>query len=582
MKFIIRITALLVLVSAFLLTGCNSKPSPDSAEESGKQPKIGGSITYRLSGPVTSLNVLLAQDEPTLIATFFLLNSRIVSFDPVRQVYKPSLANTISVLDDGRTVEIELRENILFSDGKPITSEDVIFSLEAIYDPKSRADAFRDSMLIGGKAIIAEKIDDRRIRFIFPDKIASPENYLENLFVLPSHILKPAKENGTLAEVWKIDSDPSGVVSSGPFIVESVTPGEKLILRRNPNYWRKDDEGHKLPYLDQLVLETIPDLNNAYVRLGQGTLDIIDRLRPTDYAAIKSAGGVVRAVDLGPGFSTDHIWFNLNPATADGKSRLDTPKYKWFTDNRFRRAVSYAIDRESIAANTLQGLATPLYGFVTPANRVWLDPELPKTQFDPEQAKRLLSDAGFQVKNGTDNSLELIDTAGNKVEFTLAVQSENEQRKLIAAAVQRDLAQIGIKMNIATADSATISQLWAKTFEYDAILQGLAVTGIDPSAYANFLLSGAGVHQWHPLQRQPQTDWEAKIDNLYAEQAKESIPEKRREIFFSIQRIIADEMPIIPIAARHITSASNSRIGNYEPSVLIPYSLWNADQIFVR
>lgn len=568
------------MLAAFFLA-CGSRNSVDQTPPTNGTPQSGGSLVYRLSGPVNSLNVLLAQDEPTLIATFFLMNSRIVVFDPVRQMYEPSLAKSITVRDDRRSVEVELRENLAFSDGHPITTDDVIFTLEAIYDPRSRADAFRDSMLIDGKPIVAERFDERRLRFIFPTEIASAENYLENLFVLPRHVLQKAKDEGRLDDVWKIDSDPAAIVTSGPFIVASSVPGEKVIFKRNPHYWRRDEKGIQLPYLDEIVLETIPDINNAIVRLKQGTVDILDRLRVTDYVALKSAVGTIRAVDLGPGFSTDHIWFNLNPVDGNGKSRVDTPKYKWFAEPRFRRAVSFSIDRESIAANTLQGLATPLYGFVTPANRVWFDEELPKSQFDLEQARRLLSEAGFVIKTGEDNRPELIDGDGNRVEFTLAVQSENEQRKLIAAAVQQDLAKIGIKINIATADSATISQLWSKTFEYDAILQGLAVTGVDPSAYANFLLSNAAVHQWHPLQKEPDTDWEAEIDKLYREQARETDPQKRKALFNRIQRIVAEQMPVVPLVARHITSAASNRIGNYSPTVLIPYSLHNADQIFI-
>lgn len=583
MTYFYRLVA--VFCISFFLLYCFACGNRQPATKSGGEdsiPRPGGSITYRLSGPVNTLNTLLAQDEPTLISTFYLMNARLVDFDPIRQVYEPSLAESVNRLPDGNGVEIQLRENIAFSDGHPITADDVIFTLEAIYDTKTQAVAFRDSMLIGGKEITAERLGDRRIRLMFPEKVASPENYLENLFVMPKHILETAKNDGKLAEMWKIDSDPNSIVTAGPFVAAAVTPGEKIVLRRNPNYWRKDGSGIQLPYVDEIILETIPDPNNAFVRFSQGSIDILDRLRPSDFAALKMRGDGLSAVDLGPGFTTDHFWFNLNRADGAGKPRTNLPKYKWFNDKRFRRAVSYAIDRESLSASTLQGLASPLYGFVTPANRNWIDPELPKTAFDPGEAQRLLSEAGFVLKRGEDDTPMLYDEAGNRVEFTLAVQGENEQRKLIAAAVQRDLAKIGIKLNIATADSATITTLWRKSLDYDAVLLGLAVTGTDPSAYANFLLSSAPVHQWHPLQPSPQSAWEAKIDQLYAEQAREQDPVRRKQIFIEIQRIIAEEMPVVPIVARHITSAAAARIGNYKPSVLIPYSLWNADRLFVH
>ncbi|MER3430060.1 MAG: hypothetical protein C4324_03260 [Blastocatellia bacterium] len=571
-------------IALFLLLSiaCHSGQRPKNPKADGAIPRAGGSITYRISGPVASLNTLLAQDEATLIVTFFLMSSRIVDFDPIRQVYEPSLASSINPLPDGKGVEIELRENLTFSDGRPITTDDVIFTLEAIYDPRTQAVAFRDSMLIGGKEIRAEKLDDRRFRLLFPETVASPENYLENLFVMPKQILETAKNDGRLSEIWKIDADPKSVVTAGPFVVSAVTPGEKIVLKRNPNYWQRDESGIQLPYLDELILETIPDPNNAFVRFDQGSIDILDRLRATDFASLKMLGDAVQAIDLGPGFTTDHLWFNLNTKDAAGRSRTVLPKYKWFSDKRFRRAISFAIDRDSIATSTLQGLATPLYSFVTPANRIWADPNLRNSSRDLNEAKRLLSEAGFDLRQNGDELPTLYDSSSTRVEFTLAVQSENEQRKLIAAALQRDLARIGIKVNIATADLATITKLWTKTLEYDAILQGLSVTGIDPSAYANFLLSRAPMHQWHPLQQNPQFDWEAKIDQLYLEQAREQDIQRRKQIFYEIQQIIAEQTPIVPVVVRHVTSAAAARVGNVQPSVLIPYSLWNAEKIFVR
>lgn len=541
----------------------------------------GGSLTYRLAQPVTTLNYMLAADEPSVIVTLFVMNSRLISFDPEKQQHVPSLAESYTMQPDGQTVDLVLRDGLKFSDGQPLTTDDVIFTLEAIYDERTQAAAFRDGMLIGGKPISMKKVDERRMQFVFPERIALAENYLENLAVLPKHVLSAARDAGKLAETWKIDSDPAAVVTSGPFVVGESVPGEKLVLRRNPHYWGRDANGQQLPYLDELVLEVVADANNAFVRLGQGSIDIADRIRGTDYASLKTSGGAVKAIDLGPGFANDHIWFNLNRSTPDGKPLANQVKYAWFSDKRFRKAVSHAVDRNSIATNTLQGLATPLFGFVSAANKAWLDPSLPKPEYSLDKAGQLLTDAGF-VRRGTPDSPELFDADGNRVEFTLVVQDNNEQRKLTAAVIQQDLAKLGIKMNIANVDTAALTKMWTTTFDYDAISLGLAVTGTDPSASANFLLSSAAVHQWQPSQKQPATEWEARIDRLYREQAKEPDQAKRRELFYEIQRIMAEESPIIPIVSRHIVSAANSRVGNYAPSVMLPYSLWNAEELFVR
>lgn len=543
--------------------------------------KSGGTLTVRLTSAPKTFNYLMAADEPSVVTALFLMSSRPVEFDHRSQKYVGALAESWSATD-GRTVDLKLRDGLKFSDGHALTSDDVIFSLKAIYDEKTDSPAFKDAMLVNGKQIEGKRIDDLKLQLVFPEKVAAVENYLDNLGVLPKHLLESELSSGKLAEAWKISADPASLATSGAFTLESSTPGERVVLKRNPHYYKKDEKGTQLPYLEKLVIEIIADPNNTFASLNQGTLDIADRIRGTDFATLSTQqSGPVRAYDLGPGLGTDHIWFNLNPNTGDGKQLDNTPKFKWFSNKQFRKAVSSAIDRNTIANITLKGLATPLYGFVSPANRVWANANLPKPAYDVEKAKTMLKDAGF-VQRGTPEAPELFDAENNRVEFTLLYPMENEQRKLIAAVVQEDLAKVGIKMQVVPLENQGVTERWSKTFDYDAMLFGLSVTGIEPTSYANFVLSGASVHQWHPNQKTPATEWEARLDKLFAEQAGETDAAKRAATFNEIQTIVAEEMPVIPIAARHIVTAANSKIGNYAPSSIFPYSIWNADQLFIK
>jgi peptide/nickel transport system substrate-binding protein len=288
----------------------------------------------------------------------------------------------------------------------------------------------------------------------------------------------------------------------------------------------------------------------------------------------------VRVYDLGPGLGLDYIWFNLNPAKSDD-APLNPGKLAWFSDARFRKAVSMAVDRDSIAKSTLQGLATPLYGVVSPANRIWANPDLPKMAYDLVQAASLLQEAGF-TKRGTAAAPELFDAHGNRVEFSLLVPAESEPRKLMAAVIQEDLAKLGIKMNVVPVEFAAVTNAWTKSFDYDAILLGLSVTDLEPSTYANLMLSSGDAHQWRPNQEAPSSEWETKIDELFAEQAREFDVEKRKSKFHEIQRIMADASPVIPIVVRHIVSAANARVGNFSPSPMFPYSMWNAEELFIK
>lgn len=571
-----------VFITATLAFSCASGPPVGNSNTSNAQVSgtRGGSMVYRVTAPVKTFNYLMSDDEPSVLMTLFLLNGRLIELDHSTQKYVPALAESYSTTD-GKTVDVVLREGLKFSDGKAITSADVVFTMQALYDKKTAAPVFRDAMLVGGKEIETKAIDERKVQFIFPEKVASIENYLENLAVMPKHILETDFQAGKIAESQKITADPASNVSAGPFVVDSVQAGERVTLKRNPQYWKKDQAGVQLPYLDTLVIETVKDPNDTLARLQQGTLGVADRIRTTDYASLKTGGGNIKTFDAGPGLMTDHLWFNLNPAKASGESLETGAKYKWFSNKLFRKAVAHAIDKDSIATSTLQGLATPINGFVPAGNRAWLDPNLPKTAYDLAKAKSLLTEAGFVTKKVGEKD-ELYDQQGNRVEFTIVVRTENEPRKLMAAVVQEDLGKLGMAVQVAPIETAGVSERWNKTFDYDAVLDGLSLTGLDPSSFAGLLLSSATVHQWRPRQEKPATEWEAKIDELFGQQAQETDHEKRKQIFFQIQSIMADELPIIPIASRHIVSAGEAKVGNLSPSSVLPFSLWNADRLFVR
>ena len=580
-----KLVELCIVALCFILSSCGGGVQQSNTGSAARPEqtavKPGGSITHRVTTPIKTLNYYQAADEPSVLLTLFLINDRLVGLDHEKQTYVPSLAESYAVAPDGVTVDVQLREGLRFSDGKPITSNDVKFSLEAAYEKTTNSPIFRDALMIGGKEIKAEVIDDRRLRLTLPEKVAAVENYLENLAVLPKHVLEADLKAGKLAESWKIDSDPKAVVGSGAFMIDTVQPGERVTLKRNPNYWKKDSSGTPLPYLDALVLEIAPDPNNTLARLQQNAIDLADRIRTSDFAALKTSDGQVRAIDAGPGLANDHIWFNLNSRKKSGESLESSPKHSWFANKRFRKAIAYAIDRQSISTNTLQGLATPVYGFVPAGNRAWLDTNIPKTEYDLERSRSLLTEAGFSVKANAGKA-ELFDKDGNRVEFTLLVPAENEPRKLMAAVIQEDLAKLGMSMQVVPLDFQGINERWNSTFDYDAILSGVSLTAIDPTSFVGFLPSNGVAHQWRPKQAQPATEWEKRIDELFAQQAGETDAAVRKQIFNEIQSIMVEEMPVVPIVSRHIVSAVNERVGNLSPSGILPYSLWNAERLFVK
>ncbi|HVG28410.1 MAG TPA: ABC transporter substrate-binding protein [Pyrinomonadaceae bacterium] len=582
------LAALVALACA--LAACQPAPQQNANSPSQSQlprekttGKRGGQLTYRLSAPPKTFNYVMSTgDDVTTTLTLFLLSSRLVELDHDAQGYTPALAEEWKLGADARSVDVTLRDGLKFSDGQPLTSEDVAFTLRALYDERLKPPIFRDALMPGAKPIEIRVADARHFTLAFTEPVNVPENYMSNLAVVPRHVFEPLLNSGKLAEAYGVTSDPKSMVTSGKFVVESSAPGERVVLARNPFYWKRDAAGNQLPYLDRLTLEVISDESNAIARLGQGSLDIYDRVRPADFAGVRAGAGSARGYDLGPGLYADDLWFNLNPgARADGKPYVDPAKLAWFADVRFRRAVAHAIDREHIAKNVWQGLATPLSGFITPGNHAWAATDLPRIDYDLEKSRALLKEAGF-VTRGTTESPELYDAKGRRVEFTVIAPSGTKTRVDSATVVQEDLAKLGMKVSVAPIENAQVAERINQSFDYEAVFYGTSATEPDPSSYVDVLRSNSPQHLWSPNEPRPATDWEARIDELAARQAHETDRERRRAIFHDIQQVMAEQLPLIPIVSRHIAVAANARVGNYRPSPLPPFSLWNAEELFVK
>ena len=306
-----------------------------------------------------------------------------------------------------------MRDGLKFSDGHALTSEDVAFTLRALYDERVTSPIYRDGLLVGGKPITVTVADARHLRLGFAESIAVPENYMSNLNVLPRHVLEDALDKNTFNASYGVTSDAAGIATAGAFTVESSTPGERVVLKRNEHYWKRDAQGTRF-LISTARARVVTDENNAVGAARSRHARHPRTACPTDHATLRAGqAGATRSYDLGPGLFADNLWFNLNPGkrATDGKPIVDPVRLAWFNDVRFRRAVSHAIDRNSIATNTWQGLASPLYNFVSSGNRAWAAADVPRTEYDLEKARTLLREAGFTFR-GTDAAPELVDAKG--------------------------------------------------------------------------------------------------------------------------------------------------------------------------
>jgi peptide/nickel transport system substrate-binding protein len=275
------------------------------------------------------------------------------------------------------------------------------------------------------------------------------------------------------------------------------------------------------------------------------------------------------ARDVGAGLDAEQIWFNQSSSAP-----LSEQKKSWFRTTEFRRAVSMAINREDISRIVFTGHAKPAYGAVSPANHFWFNSSLPVPKHDPQGALRLLAQAGFQLNNS-----ELRDRAGNRVEFSLITPAGNVVREKMAAMIQQDLSQIGIKMNIVTLDFPSLIERMTRKFDYDACLVGLVNTDLDPNGVMTVWLSSGENHQWNPGQKTPATPWEAEIDRLMREQATALSDKERKKKFDRVQQIVYEQQPFIYLINKDALAAVSPEVVGAAPSVLNPQAFWNAETL---
>lgn len=568
-----RFAAFVLLLALIASAAC--RQTADNNASTGRTTGVrGGRLVATDRNPPQTLNYLLAKDTYTF-AVCSLLTGRLVDLDHDTQNFVPALAESWQPGDGGRTVTLKLRDGLKFSDGAPLTADDVLFTLQVAYDEKLNT-IFRDALMIDGQPMKASKVDERTVKLELPRAVAAIEPLLYNVGVMPRHKLLAAYERGEFGKAWATTSAPAEFATSGPFVLKEFVGGQRTVLARNDHYWKKDASGTALPYLDELVIEAVPDANTQMLKFQQGEVDVLDNLRPADYALLVQQPGNLTVKDFGPGVRTDFLYFNLNDGKdADGKPFVDPAKRAWFADVRFRRAMAHALDRPAMVQNVFRGLATPLDGLVPPSNKRWVNAGLPRYDYNQSRAKELLQEAGFKLN--AQKALE--DGAGHAVEFTLLVAENQPERKQMAAIIQEDLGKLGIKVNVAPVEAAAFNDFVLKKFTYDAAVHGSASTDTDPSSYSAVLKTDGTQHYWFMNQKQAGA-WEQQLNKAMEEQDVTSDPAARKQKFDEAQRVLAEQLPLIPLVVRHHVSGAKNTLGNYRSSPLPPRSLWNADELF--
>ncbi|THB66339.1 MAG: ABC transporter substrate-binding protein [Spirochaetaceae bacterium] len=426
-------------------------------------------------------------------------------------------------------------------DAVKVTSDDVIYWYDEIDgDEELQLPGYPGQFIEmpdgTSERISISRIDDRSFAFNIPRIIANPI-LSTNMTFGPRHIYEPAKKeggSGALLNLFSIDTDVTTIPSIGMFHLVEYRQGVRVVMQRNPHYWKKDDSGNSYPYVERVVYRILPDKNAEYLLFLEGARDsysvraedLVDLLEPEapDYAVIN--GGQ----SLGATFFT----FNQNPKS------MDPIKHAWFSQTEFRQAMSCVLNRQRIADVVHRGLAEPAVHFFALANPMF-DPSIElEYQYNPQKAVDLLASIDIRP----DENGRMRDADGNLVEFSLVVGAENNQGIDTCAIFSDELDEIGIKARVTPVDFQALTEMLLTTYDWDVVHVALGAN-YWPEGGSNVWPSNGNFHLWHPLQSSPATDWEAKIDQLYNKGRFTLDDQLRKEIYDEYQRIMLEQLPVI-------------------------------------
>jgi peptide/nickel transport system substrate-binding protein len=514
------------------------------------QAQGGGELRFCLRSEPKTFDPQKVEDDASG-AIRYLTGGVLVRVNRQTQELEPGLALSWKVSKDGRQISFRLRSGISFSDGTPFSAEDVAYTVQQLMNPALHSptgDAFRS----GTGSIETEVVSPTQISIRFPAPVAGLDRLFDQVAILSERSSK--KEMAVL----------------GPFMVADYKPGSSILLKRNPNYWKTDEQGRKLPYLDAIRLDIQPSRDVEMLRFKRGELDLINSL-DSEYFDKLSATSPQLVHDAGPSLDSEQLWFN-----EVAKSPIPQYKKNWFQSANFRRAVSEAINRDDLGRVVYHGHAQPAVGPFSPANKFWFNAKLKPQPYSPDAALKSLQDEGFRMENGT-----LKDKDGNEVVFSIITNAGNKARERMAVLIQDDLQKIGIHVNLVTLDFPSLIERMTQSFDYEAILLGLTNVDLDPNGEMNVWLSSSENHQWNPQQKVPETAWEGEIDRLMRAQASSSDANKRKEAFDRVQEIVVEQEPFIFLINKNALSAVSTSVQGAAPVILSPQTFWNAERLTV-
>ncbi len=591
----------------------NPPPPPPAVDEVQRRAEsfqmergaYGGELRLTTSGPLQTFNIVLSTDAISSSILGWLYEG-LLARNRVTYELEPRLAADMPrpVDDEGLVWDLPLRRDVRWFDGEPLTADDVVFTVNRILYNNAIQTSWRFSWLLDdtdpetGERVVrtvhCEKIDTYTVRFTLPYRWAYFFDAL-TLQIVPRHILEPAVDDGSFNELWSPDYNPREIIGCGPFKLARYVDGERIILERNPDYFRFNEFGDRMPYLDRLTYQIVTEPGISRDLFLRGEIDFVS-VSGTDMKELspRQEREDFTLYRRGPSTSTRFIVFNQNPRERrPGEPHLAPHKVAWFRDPRFRRAIAHAVDRNAIRTTVFQGFAYDQYGPVSPANTrffsggfsggVFDEPDyrLVKYPFDPGEADRLLDEMGLA---GRSRAGYRTDAEGRTVEFTLMTYAQSPEYATIGAILKSDLKRIGIRMTFqALTFDALVSKLM-REWDWEVIIIGLTGGYGDPmDGGRNVWPTRGNLHMWNPRltedDRKHMYDWEMEIDAIFEQALKTPSYEERKKLVARFQHIVSREVPMVFTVLEEVITGVHNRFGNFSPTV---YSLYDPYMIFDR
>ncbi len=545
----------------------------------------GGTLRLSLSRPPTGFlsysNNFSSSNE--FITTQILLP--LLERHPVDDTLRPALAESWQWKDNGHILVLTLRKGLYWSDGTPLTSKDVLFTFEnIILNPFSPANYLE---VFSHEGINAEIIanDEREIELRLPVPLASIPYTLTYLPILPAHKISAEQvQPAQLSSLWTTSTPAGKMAFSGPFMIKKYHPGTKVVLERNPYFFRTDMHGQRLPYVDELELIVVPHSSQRMAMFVSGRLDFFEP-SPQDFLLLQKQKNSIEKYTLLHGQpaknhpSVTHIAFNFD-APDEAKAAI-------FSNLDFRIAMEHLLNRDLIIDQVYQGLARIQGTFITQQNKQFYDAQSDamRRAYDKDKAQKILDQLNL-IDQNNDGWRDLPD--GRPLIFSILAPTGTLTQKEtdIALLFNRSLNEAGIQTILQKTDIATMMDKIARA-DFDILLRSIANSS-DPGVRVRVIWQpGQFLYYFHPSTYDKENNkplpvammgFEKELFYLY-EQANITHDERRRrEYYAQVQRIYAQKLPVIFTVRQDNLYAVQKNIANValNDQGLLIFSTWTA------